>query len=497
MTPFKTKKIKSFSSADAAELKKRGISIAKAEEQLRRFKRGFPFVELVKPCTVQEGIWKLSQAEEKNAENLFSRVAPSKQIVKFVPASGAASRMFHFLQESKPEVEDLKKSFLKNLPQFAFYEELKRAMRKRGLDLEKLRRQKKLAAIVQALLENQGLGYQRAPKGLILFHGRRKTARTAFQEQLAEAVLFQDKKRRVRAHFTLPVETRGDAVRHLQKARRLFSKYRFNITDSVQSPATDCLAVDERGFPARGETGKLLLRPAGHGALLENLNQIKADVVYIKNIDNILPEAKRREADRWKKILTGVFLEIQADVFWAQAVIRQKKISPEQALRLLKTAAKLGWQGKGREALRVFFDRPLRVGGVVPNTGEPGGGPFWIRSKNGLSAQIVESAEVNFRSTAQDRIWRSSTHFNPVEFVCGVCDYRGKKYNLMNYVDRERSIITRKSDRGRAIRAMELPGLWNGGMGDWLTVFVEIPAAVFAPVKTVLDLLRKEHQVKS
>jgi len=488
-------KTTSISNRDKAFLKSRGILPSQAEKQLQRFKLGFPFVKLVKPCTIQEGVLKLTAKEQGRAEAVFNQMLLRKKAVKFVPASGAASRMFHFLQEAKPEFEDLKKTFLKNLPRFSFYEDLKVVLHKQGHDIQSLRRKHKIEPILQALLESSGLGYRQTPKGLILFHGKGKSKRTAFQEQLSEALLFSSGKV-TQVHFTLPAETRGEAQKHLKQATRLFKNTRFILTDSIQSPATDCLAADHAGAPVRDERGEILLRPAGHGALLNNLNRIHADLIYVKNIDNILPQSKRREADRWKRILSGFFLEMQAELFQAQKVLSQKKISPAQALQVLRLAEKFGWRGQGRKELASFLNRPLRVGGVVANTGEPGGGPFWIRNEQGLSPQIVESAEVNFKSKQQELIWRSSTHFNPVEFVCGVCDFRGKKYNLMDFADQERGLISRKNYLGREIRVMELPGLWNGGMGNWLTVFVEIPGTVFAPVKTVLDLLRKEHQVK-
>ncbi len=484
-----------FSNQDKTFLKKHGILPSEAEEQLRRFKRGFPFVDLAKPCTVKDGILKLSAKEERRAEAIFKRSMIDRKAVKFVPASGAASRMFHFLQETKPEFEDLKKAFLKNLPRFAFYEDLTAVLRKQGHDIQALRRARKLEPILKALLDPSGLGYRQAPKGLIFFHGKGKNKRTAFQEQLSEAVLFSSRGK-TRVHFTLPAEMRTKAKKHLSQSARFFKETRFILTDSIQSPATDCLAADKSGKPVRNERGEVLLRPAGHGALLTNLNRIDADFIYIKNIDNILPQAKRREADRWKRILSGFFLETQEQLCQAQKALSQKKLSPTQALQVLRFAEKLGWRGHGRKELTAFLNRPLRVGGVVANTGEPGGGPFWIRNEQGLSPQIVESAEVNFKSKGQELIWRASTHFNPVEFVCGVCDYRGKKYNLMDFADAERGLITRKNYNGREIHVMELPGLWNGGMGNWLTLFVEIPGIVFAPVKTVLDLLRKEHQVK-
>ena len=503
-------KTNSFSKQDERQAKKRGISVAEMTKQMSRFKKGFSFVRLTSPCVVNKGIIKLSPQEQNRAEKHFLAVAWQKKSVKFVPASGAASRMFLFLEDAKPEYNDLKKLFLKRLPDFAFYSELAKAIKKKGLDIMKLRRAKDLKPIVEALLEEDGLDYRQAPKGMILFHREGKKARTGFEEQLSEGILFADKKGRAQLHFTLPSQSRMEVRNHLKIAAR-GARHSFLLSDSIQSPATDCLAMEKSGEPVRTDKRQLLFRPAGHGALLSNLNHIKkAGFIYVKNIDNILPTANRKESDQWKRILCGVFLETQEKTFKAQKILEKKKMMPEEALFVIQLAAKLGWKApssfsqrlggspnrhKGRESLSHFFHRPLRVCGMVPKTGEPGGGPFWTKNRYGnITPQIVESAEVNFKSKQQETIWRSSTHFNPVEFVCGTYDAHGKKFNLMEFADAERGLIAKKNYQGREIRVMELPGLWNGGMANWITVFIEISVSAFAPVKTALDLLRPEHQ---
>lgn len=490
---------KSFSKQDQIQLKKQGISLSQAEAQLQHFRKGFPFVELIGPCTVGKGIFKLSQADQKRTEKKFKTEILKKKGLKFVPASGAASRMFQFLEDSKPESVSLKKKFLKHLPDFAFYQELNLCLKKKGQDLSHLRKTGELKTIVQALLEENGLGYRQAPKGMILFHREGKKAITAFEEQLSEGLLFADAKNKVYLHFTLPESARKEVSRHLKKAAGLMRGKKFILSDSIQSPSTNCLASEKNHAPVRDDKGHLLLRPAGHGALLQNLNQIKADLIYVKNIDNILPKKKRGEADRWKKILSGFFLEIQDRIFAAQKILIQPTMTPTEVLSIIRLAQELGWEApkkqKAKQSLQSFFNRPLRVCGMVPNTGEPGGGPFWIRDHQGnVSAQVVESAEVNFKNKQQEKIWRSSSHFNPVDFVCGVYDFRGKKYDLQNFSDVNRGLITKKNYHGREIQVMELPGLWNGSMANWISVFVEIPVSVFSPVKTVLDLLRSEHQ---
>lgn len=488
--------MKSLTSSEYKELKRHGISSARAEEQLRALKKGFSFAKLARPATLNDGIWKLSPPEQKFAEQKFLELMHRKNILKFVPASGAASRMFQFLEDQDPKYGESKKKFLDNLPRLAFYDALARAAKRNGQDLKVLRKQKNLAAIAALLLNSDGLGYRLEPKGGILFHGKGKKARTAFEEQLAEAVELLGKSPSV--HFTLPIPKRRELRRFLKQTSKKYSA-KIKLTDSVQEPATDHLALEKNGRPVKDGAGHLLLRPSGHGALLGNLNQICADAIFVKNIDNILPRQNRKEADRWKRILGGVFFETQFKVFEAQRILKQSKMTPAELLFVLKTAALLGAPRtalRDRHLLSLFLNRPLRICGMVPNSGEPGGGPFWVESGRGASLQIIESAEVNLKNPGQNKIWQQSTHFNPVDFICGVCDHRGKKYNLHQFKDPSRGMIAEKNYSGRTIKVMELPGLWNGSMADWITVFVEVPASTFAPVKTVLDLLRKEHQVE-
>ena len=352
---------KIFLEKDRALLKKNGILSTRAAEQLTRFRKGFPFVELMDPCVVGKGIVKLSPAEQKKAEADFFREAPPKKILKFVPASGAASRMFHFLEDPSPEFADLKQKFLKHLPDLAFYSKLELSLKETGQDLLTLRKTKKLTPILNTLLEENGLGYRQAPKGMILFHGHGKSARTAFAEQLSEAAIFEGSEKKIRAHFTLPETARALVRQHLKENVLSMRGKKFILSDSIQSPTTNCLAIEATGAPARTQGGELLLRPAGHGALLGNLNEIKSEMIYVKNIDNILPAQKRKEADKWKRILGGVFLETQKQVFLAQKILNQKKMRPAEVLSVLRLAERLGWQAASRKSLTAFIHRPLRV----------------------------------------------------------------------------------------------------------------------------------------
>ena len=297
----------SFSAQDKTRLNSRGITPAQAAEQLARFKKGFPFAELISPCTAGKGILRLGAKEQKKAQQKFVQNAPRKKFLKFIPASGAASRMFHFLEDPKPEQAAAKQKFLNRISDFAFYAQLAQVLKKEGHEIAALKKSKKLAPIIRALLEKEGLGYRQAPKGMILFHRSGKNSRTAFEDQLREAALFESAQKKTHAHFTLPAAARTEVRQHLKKVKAAIPRRQFILSDSIQSPATDCLAVEKNGAPVRDEKKQILLRPAGHGALLANLNQIKADLIYVKNIDNILPPEHRAEADRWKKILCGVF----------------------------------------------------------------------------------------------------------------------------------------------------------------------------------------------
>jgi hypothetical protein len=359
------------------------------------------------------------------------------------------------------------------------------------------------------ILDHGGLNYSNLPKGLILFHDYPEGARTAAEEHLVEAISYaRDRQGVARIHFTISPE-------HKEKFTELFNRIvgpyeqrygtRLEITWSHQEPSTDTLAVDENNLPFRNPDGSLLFRPGGHGALLGNLNRLDADIIFIKNIDNIVPDRLKPETFLYKKVIGGFLLEMRGKVFEflgkAEAgIITEEEISEmasfcmkKLSLPLLPDFDELS-QSQKLHFLTHALDRPMRVCGMVRNEGEPGGGPFWVRDRNNhVSLQIIESSQVNQGDAAQLAIMQSSTHFNPVDIVCCIRNYKGRTFDLKRFVDENTGFISLKSSGGRNLKAQELPGLWNGAMAGWITVFVDVPVSTFNPVKTVNDLLRAEH----
>jgi hypothetical protein len=400
--------------------------------------------------------------------------------------------------------------FLENLRQFAFYADLEAALAQNGHDLEDLVPQRLARKILHYFLTDSGLHYGSLPKGLVKFHAYPDRARTAWEEHLVEAVrLVRDGHGCCRLHFTVSPEHER-AFQELWDALRPFyeDQYltRFEVSFSHQHPATATVAVDLAGRPFRREDGSLLFRPGGHGALLNNLNDLHGDLVYIKNIDNVAPDRLREPSLYWQKLLGGYLVQIQEDI---RHYLRRLSAGPAdpgllQEVRdfarqqLLLDLPPDPDQGSARgqgELLFKLLNRPVRVCGMVKNQGEPGGGPFWVRDQAGrLSLQIVESAQVDAASPEQQAVWQAATHFNPVLLICGLRDFQGDPFNLPDFVDPKAVFISRKSQEGRDLLALELPGLWNGAMAHWLTLFVEVPLTTFNPVKTVLDLLRPEHR---
>ncbi len=377
------------------------------------------------------------------------------------------------------------------------------------MDIESLLSRGQYKNILEYILTAKGLDYADLPKGLIKFHRYPDHSRTPFEEHLVEAAAYvKDRNGVARIHFTISPEHEGAIKNHIERVRDRYEKsgVKYEITFSYQKPSTDTVAVDLENRPFRDAEGKLVFRPGGHGALLENLYELEGDIIFIKNIDNVVPDRLKGETYLYKRVLGGLLVELQKQIF--QYLDRISKGDLNEPLieeiigfasdRLYIVLPKRIGQGTKEEKADFLFsrlNRPLRVCGIVKNQGEPGGGPFWVEHADGTSSmQIVESSQVNMKSAGQKEIWESSTHFNPVDLVCGVRDYLGKAFNLMNFTDPETGFISTKSYEGRELKALELPGLWNGGMANWNTVFVEVPIITFNPVKTVFDLLRKEHQ---
>lgn len=509
-----------FTNDDLLQLQARGISPESAETQLRHFREGFPFIRLNRPATPGDGIRVLGEDEKSEAIRFYNRHNGNLSILKFVPASGAASRMFkhlfEFLDSPDPAaaLADPKLGavvqFLREVHRFAFYPALEQAVKAKGLDPENPTDPAVALSLISTLLLDPGLQYAALPKALILFHDYPEGARTAVEEHLAEAASYaRNAGGTASVHFTLSPE---HTVKFDELIRRKKSSYeekldtRFSIGWSVQKPSTDILAVDEENNPFRNPDGTLLFRPAGHGALLANLAELDADLIFIKNIDNIVPDSLRGPTVEYKQALAGCLLMAREKIGRFLAESGQNSLNEASLAEMevyAETTLMIGLPESFRNRpaqdriiwLMHKLDRPLRVCGMVKNEGEPGGGPFWVHNDDRTaSLQIVESAQVDTRDNAQSEIFRHATHFNPVDLVCATRDFRGKPYDLSQFVDTNTGLISNKSAGGKTLKAQELPGLWNGSMADWITLFVEVPITTFSPVKSVNDLLRKEHQ---
>jgi len=486
------------------------------QKQIERFKKGYPFRRLLRPATVGDGIRKLGEDESQALQRQYEDSLSKTSVCKFVPASGAASRMFRDLGMLREvfssdetvlnsEEEKILEEFLSNATRFPFAGLLEERL---GERLEKVVSSGDFGSILDTLLGNDGLGYGNIPKGLVPFHNYGEERRTAFCEHFNEAIGYTNSRGTVSMHFTIPPAFAERFALEEKEAASLLSceGVSFDVTYSVQDPETDTIAVAMDNTPVTDADGSLLRRPAGHGALLKNLNELSYDCIFVKNIDNVAKEELLPDTVKWKKTLGGVLFSIQKRVFlytealsssWTSEALEREIVSFCREKLFMDFSQELsGLSGAGRrEFLFRALHRPIRVCGVVKNVGEPGGGPFWVEGERGESLQIVESAEVDQDSSSQRHIWESSTHFNPVDIVCGVKDFRGEKFNLTGFVDPEAGIITEKTLGTKKIKALELPGLWNGSMSGWITVFVEVPSTTFNPVKTVWDLLKEPHQV--
>lgn len=505
-----------FTAADRRALAARGVTPEEAAAQLARLAAPPAYAVLDRPCTIGDGIVRLASARFESLLAAHAAAAAAGRVGAFVPASGAATRMFKdllaarslpgdiepaaVLASATPEARALA-AWVDGLPRLAHRDALAAALAARGLDAEALRRAGPWRPLLEALLAPEGLDCARAPKALLAFHRTPAGPRTAFEEHLAEAAEFsRDSHGRCRLHFTVSPEHRAGFEALLAEAgarQEAATGSRFEVSFSEQHPATDTLAADLAGGPFRDASGALLFRPAGHGALLRNLAGSDGDLVFVKNIDNVATDRFREETLRWSRALTGLAAELAAG---AAAHAARLAASSDDAGALAAARAFLAEAfgdavaDADHATLRARLERPVRVCGMVPNTGEPGGGPFWVRDAGGgVTRQVVESAQVA-PAAAQQEVLRSATHFNPVFLACALRDGAGRAHDLARFVDEDAVIVTRKSSGGRDLLALERPGLWNGAMARWNTVFVEVPLAVFNPVKTVLDLLRPAHQ---
>ena len=489
-----------FLEKDFSQIHELGIDLETVYQQINDFKEGFPFMQLQKAATLNDGVLKLSNEELEKYTALYEKKVAKLTALKFVPASGAATRMFKslfsFLEEDKSDKST--DQFFDKLSDFAFADDLKKILPQNADN----------KTIVDYYLTRKGLEYGTLPKGLLKFHRYENESRTALEEHLVEGANYANNDGKVKLHFTVSPEHLSRFLKLLNQVIPNYEeKYnvKFDISFSEQRRSTDTIAVNLDDTPFREKDGSLLFRPAGHGALLANLNDISADIVFIKNIDNVVPDRIKQPTVAYKKALAGLLLKYQDRIFDYQYQLKEWASEPllmelsqffEKELCVLSP---VGFMGMNHNEKVMYYqkklNRPLRVCGVVPNTGEPGGGPFWCKnSDDSTSLQIVESAQVDMNNEAQKAIFNNSTHFNPVDLICSMKNYRNEKFDLMKYRDLKTGFVTQKSKDGKDLKAQELPGLWNGSMADWNTLFVEVPLITFNPVKTVNDLLRDEHQ---
>lgn len=497
-----------------ANILAQGMSPDTVAQQIKNFENGFPFLKITAPATPGDGIQVLSDSQLAHFTETYPSRASRIDVVKFVPASGAASRMFKDLFSFLDGDGDLEKSsftkkFIQNLPKFAFYTDLNAALEAQGSSIQACLDSGDYKKIVDALLSEEGLGYGSLPKGLLRFHKYPSENRTPAQEHLVEGVQYGlGKGNTVKIHFTVSPEHEDKFKAEIGKvlpSLKNSSGVEFEVTYSQQKKSTDTIAVNMDNTPFSEDDGSLLFRPAGHGALLDNLNDIKADLIFIKNIDNVVPDRLKETTKNYKMAIAGLLLEVQEKVFQALKGMdsEYRDAYTEMAERVFKEdlGAKLPsdfhlFSSDEKAAfLKSKLNRPIRVCGMVKNTGEPGGGPFWIQEPDGSqSLQILETAQIDLNDPDSKKHFQASTHFNPVDLVCGTRDYKGNSFDLMQFRDMQTGFITEKSKSGRDLKALELPGLWNGAMAGWNTLFVEVPLITFNPVKTVNDLLRDEHQ---
>lgn len=511
-----------------AELYESGTTFQQVLRQLELIDRGKVYADIIKPCKIDDGILRIKRERHDELINIYKSAAASGRLMKFVPASGAATRMFSKLQNYLNHCDSFSLSklkedadsninakavydFLKNINQFAFYDDLKIILKKENIDPENLNDDTDVSIIIRRLLDEKGLNYAFYPKGALSFHKYSDRSGTAFEEHLYEAVeLLSDSFGAVKIHFTISEEHTDLFLKIVKNTTVEFEKrgIKLKTTFSFQKKSTNTISVTPDNELFRNSNDKLVFRPAGHGALLENLNDLNSDIILIKNIDNVLPSTKNKKVIIYEKIMTGYLISIQKEIFSYLRLLEQMKISENLILEIKRFAVDYlsiyfpENFDRQIDKIKIFYllsklNRPLRVCGMVKNEGQPGGGPFWVRNSDGeISIQIIEESQIDKDNPAHSKALIHSTHFNPVDMVCAVKDYKGNKFNLKDYVDENSGLIIIKSYEGKPLKALELPGLWNGGMAFWNTVFVEMPLETFIPVKEINDLLNPSHKAE-
>lgn len=514
-----------YTKNDIKQFKRQGIKTEQIDQQLENFKKGFEFVKLQDAATIHNGIKNLNKEEENYFMQLFENKRHDLNMVKMVPASGSATRMFKTLNTflatytgSDEDYLNFRKnkepgtiySFFEKIKEFPFFPHLKEALYKDRLDIDKLIWKNQFTQILEYLLTEKGLNYNNTPKGLIDFHIYSDHIRKSVEEHLVEGALYCNNGKIVKLHFTVSEEHLSKFKTFLRTILKDYQKeynVKFDITYSLQKSSTDTISLDKDGNLLRDKNKNVVFRPGGHGALIHNLNDLKEELIFIKNVDNVAPDRNKADTVKYKKILAGILLATQEKVYeYLKTLNKKSNITPGLLSEIEKFIHEnLGFkipegivykdQKEHVKYLKDLLDRPIRVCGMVKNEGEPGGGPFWVGSpEKGSRLMILESAQIDMKDRDQKKIFSKATHFNPVDIVCSIYNYRGKKFDLKNFIDPLQGFITSKSFEGQDIQVQELPGLWNGAMANWNTLFVEVPLSTFTPVKTVFDLLRFEHR---
>ncbi|MGB0523105.1 MAG: DUF4301 family protein [Flammeovirgaceae bacterium] len=512
-----------FSNSDISQIEKMGIQETEIGKQITNFRNGFPYLDIQRAATIGDGILRLETSDLANYIKHYEQSLSTKTAIKFVPASGAASRMFKalfgFMNSYKNTEEEYTAftadtsfnsvyNFFKRLDDFAFFDDLKNTFSE-GMQLEELQLKKGYVQILQHLLTDAGLDYGQLPKGLLKFHRYEDGNRTPLEEHLVEGANYANGKGGVvKLHFTVSPDHEEKFKKQLAEVREKYEKQfkvSYEVDFSQQKPSTDTIAVDMENMPFRNADGTILFRPGGHGALIENLNELEADIVFVKNIDNVVPDRLKADTYTYKKALAGLLLTYQEKIFAYLHQLDEEEVSEELLdeigafIRQTLCTAHADFSTLSAEDKLSYcknkLNRPTRICGMVKNEGEPGGGPFWASNPDGtVSLQVVESAQIDLKDEEKAAIVQQATHFNPVDLVCAMKNYKGEQFNLLDFRDPQTGFISNKSKDGRELKAQELPGLWNGAMSDWNTIFVEVPITTFNPVKTVNDLLREQHQ---
>ncbi|NLK81913.1 MAG: DUF4301 family protein [Bacteroidales bacterium] len=515
-----------FTDTQLLEIQHKGINPELVEKQIERFKTGFFPMHITNPASISKGIIEVTHKEAQKLIKFFNKSKKKQKMIKFVPASGAASRMFKMLYSILEEYDGSEESynklfsktgmhtpayFFEHITEFAFYDALVDVLARNGFLLQDLLDAKDYTTILTYLLTSKGLKYGELPKGALFFHQYPDAPRTAIEEHMVEGAQYaKNSNGDVFLHFTVSPEFIQEFKDIVQKTKAQYQEQynvKFYVDYSVQNLATDTIAVTKENTPFLNADGSLLFRPAGHGALIENLNELDFDLIFIKNIDNVVPDSYKQSTVYYKKVLAGILLHYQKIIFdFYKKLKKSKHLSEKLQKKIIAVfTQELSYvfpddffempKDDRKDYLLDLLYSPIRVCGMVKNEGEPGGGPFFVKENDGSQTlQIVEMAQLDESSQEHMDIVKQATHFNPVDIVCGIKDSEGKKFNILKYVDEEAGIITMKSKDGKELKALELPGLWNGAMSHWITIFVEVPIITFNPVKEVTDLLRAEHK---